>query len=414
MRLSFKRLVISVVIGTILLSYTYKRQRSAVQEYSSSSSKPVSMVSRSNNTAAATKYRDHKEENTLTKIINHKQQGHHNDVRLPWSIRRTRYLPNFYTQKHANETKHYSDSTIVYLHHNKAAGTTTKNCLISLATSTKRRIGTLLSSQGRTALDRSWKSQPNRLKAHIYMGGYAFGVCNYLTYKPCSYFTILRDPYERLISSYSYCRRARRDQICSALGANNVSIREWALHQGSFFFQQLLFDPAFCTSHFMKNRTLMAMGGIAHDIVGSDRIYAAPCWFRQKVIMHNALTNNQSEMLLNFCLENLERWFAVIGLVEEYDTSLALLQGVYNVPFKKCATGTAINKSNYLNLHPMEKTTKNDTNAARKETLKQLKLELQRDPLVSKALSADVRLYKKAQEIFERQKRTYRERFGQL
>ncbi len=336
------------------------------------------------------------------------------NVTIPWSIVRTHHLPNFYTQANVNDSMHYADSAVVYLHHNKAAGTTTKKCLTMIAPIAKRKIGTVLSSQGRTLLERARNTKPDRLRSDIYMGGYAFGVCNYLTrHKHCSYFTILRDPYERLISSYSYCRRARRDQICSALGANDVSIKEWALHQGSFFFQQLLFDPTFCTTHFMRHKTLTSMRDIRHDIIGADRLSSAPCWFRQKVIMHNALNANQTELLLQYCLENLEKWFAVIGLVEEYDMTLTLLEDVYKIPFRKCATGKAINKSDYLNLEQV-KGAHNVSSDAKQDSLKKLKLELQQDPAVTKALEADVRLYEKAREIFGRQTQIHRERSEQL
>ena len=356
-------------------------------------------------------FRFHKESLKIVNNIKQKQSVLPTiSSNLPWSIRRIHHLPNFYTQ--ANDTKPYRDSVIVYLHHNKAAGTTTKKCLSSIASSKKRKMGTLLSSQGRMVIERSKASPPQRFRsAQIFMGGYAFGICNQVTQKYCSYFTILRDPYERLISSYSYCKRARTDQICSALGANDVSITEWAQHQGSFLFQQLVFDPLFCTTHFLHNKNLSSLEGIPHSIIGANRIHSAPCWFRQKVVMHHVLNDSQSEALLNYCLENLENWFSMIGLVEEYDTSLTLLEDVYKLPFKKCATRKAKNKSNYLNLNVPNETETNVIPA--NETLKQLKLQLQRDPVVTKALAADIQLYERGKEIFEKQKMIYNERLSQ-
>lgn len=297
----------------------------------------------------------------------------------------------------------------MYLHHHKAAGTSTKNCLVTTAAANERKIGIMLSSHGRSILERSGHGIPHPLQADIFMGGYAFGICEGITDRPCSYFTILRDPYERLISSYSYCRRARTDQICSALGANDVSIAEWAQHQGSFFFQQLLFDPVVCSKNLLSNQTLFSLNGIQHDIAGRSKrtnpLGSAPCWFRQKVAMHNTVNKIQSEALLKYCLEHLENWFSVIGLVEEYDASLALLEGVYGLPFTKCASGTAVNKNDYLNLKLQSMA------ASAESTVSLLKRQLEQDPKVREALRFDIKLYQRAKQIFGEQKKAFAHMF---
>ncbi|XP_030839660.1 uncharacterized protein LOC115923345 [Strongylocentrotus purpuratus] len=38
-------------------------------------------------------------------------------------------------------------------------------------------------------------------------------------------------------------------------------------------------------------------------------------------------------------LYNLNKWFAVIGLVEEFDISLQLFEATFGLPFKKFFTG---------------------------------------------------------------------------
>ncbi|XP_072029017.1 uncharacterized protein [Amphiura filiformis] len=328
-----------------------------------------------------------------------------------WPIRRN-FRPNFYLTNSSsllnlsNRTSLAAENdVIIYMHHNKAAGSTTKDCIGKVAFSTGRHLGPVQDSMGRLNVHNLIGRFPDFKHEHnILMGGYAFGLCDEFN-ASCSYFTILREPYERTISSYSYCRRARSDQLCSALNAGKVSLREWALHQGSFLFRQLLFDPIFCR-HFYDHTAFSNLSKIPHEFARSKAGFTgAPCWFRQKVVFHHAFNQTQMDNVLQYALQNLENWFTVIGLVQEYDLSLAMLQEAYGLPFHTRCSGQKINVSDYKNMQT--DSAKRNTNGTRTDIVNENIRELMSDPEVRQVLEADVQLYERALEIFDQQKRTF-------
>ena len=332
---------------------------------------------------------------------------------LRWPFRRN-FRPNYFLTRNSsstasprNRTSISDNDVVIYMHHNKAAGSTTKDCLGKVAFSTGRHLGPVQDSMGRLNVHNLIGRFPDFKHEHnLFMGGYAFGLCDELN-TSCSYFTILREPYERTISSYSYCRRARSDQLCAALSAGKVSLRDWALHQGSFLFRQLLFDPIFCR-HFYDHTKYSNLSKVPHEFIRSKIGFGgAPCWFRQKVVLQHAFDKDGMDKLLQYALQNLEHWFTVIGLVHEYDLSLAMLQEAYGLPFHTRCSGQKINVSDYKNMQNDTSDTKVNTNGTRMDIVGDNIRELMGDPEVQQVLEADVKLYRRAVEIFEQQKRTF-------
>ncbi|XP_077988556.1 uncharacterized protein LOC144443058 [Glandiceps talaboti] len=318
---------------------------------------------------------------------------------FPWIVRH-KYLKNFYTRTD-NDTadEQYRDSRLVFLHHNKAAGTTVKTCLTSVAAKQALRIGPVMASNTRVGFQSSVASKKGRYQTtRIFMGGYSFGVCDDLeSDKPCSYFTFLRNPYERVISSFEYCKRARSDQLCSVLNANEVTINEWARHQGSFFFRQVLFKPEFCKKNYDHN---MDLDSEPHDSKWSIRNkLSVSCWFREKLILKNITSQTERDLISEYILKNLENWFAVIGIAEEYEFSMQLLEHTFGLPFIQHCGGM---KKNY---HEYQQTNKTDSKSS--TVVDKLKEQLMEDDTVNEALRYDLQIYKKATEIFEKQKQVY-------
>lgn len=302
-------------------------------------------------------------------------------------------LPNYFTMRDstAEDERRYRDGMLVYVHLNKAAGSTTKTCLSKVGH--KRSVAGAVVVLHDMARLRVQSKLENRSKYNILMGGYAFGICDAARDKNCSYFTILRDPYERLLSSFTYCRRAGMDQTCQGLSPWDVTLKEWAVHQGSYFFRQLLMKPWFCKPN--PQYAKLGLIGIPHS--KQTTFLHSPCWFREKVILNRSLTPAQMDSLLAYCVEHLEEWFSVIGITDQYDLTLAMLEEVYQIPFQKTCTGSEINVSNYQNLA-------DNKEVNRTETVLDWKRELQDDPKVYEALRGDIVIYEKAKEIFERQK----------
>ncbi|XP_006812425.1 uncharacterized protein LOC102801845 [Saccoglossus kowalevskii] len=329
------------------------------------------------------------------------------EKKFPWVIRQ-KYLVNYYiyiARTLNAEHERYKSASLVFLHHNKAAGTTVKTCLSVLASAETLRVGPVMASQTRVSFHTSEVRRNRYANSRIFMGGYSFGVCDELnlTDRSCSYFTFLRDPYERIISSYEYCKRARSDQLCSALNANEVTLKQWAKHQGNFFFRQLLFEPGFCQRHY---DSFIDIDSELHDDKWSSRNKGSlSCWFREKLILQNLTTITDRKLLLWYALDKLTSWFAVIGLAEEYELSMQLLEGAYGLPFNKMCGRM---KRNY-NLYQQS----NETDSTKTQTVMEMKNELMADNDVKETLYYDLQIYEKAKDIFRQQKESYFELHGE-
>ncbi|XP_071854930.1 uncharacterized protein [Apostichopus japonicus] len=301
-------------------------------------------------------------------------------------------LPNYFLYAESmNKTRHqYGDTVVTYLHHNKAAGSSVKDCLGKVSRAQRARIS-LMDSNGRSAAATRLKQRGNAFK--FYMGGYSFGVCEQLSPQTCSYFTFVRDPYERVISSYSYCRRAAGDQLCQPGDPWAMTMKEWVLFQGSFLFRQILFRPEFCRLPRPK----------LTDKMRNAR--GIPCWYKEKLHLKDSLNDTMMEDLLDYVLLNLDKWFAVIGVTDEYDTSLAMLEEAYGIPFHSKCSGKRINVSDYKNVE-VKGSAANETE--HDVFVKTTKAELMADEEVRLALRADIKIYEQAKLIFERQREKYK------
>ncbi|XP_041470842.1 uncharacterized protein LOC121420320 [Lytechinus variegatus] len=299
-------------------------------------------------------------------------------------------LPNYFTMRdNVTNERRYADGILVYMHLNKAAGTTTKTCLSMMSKTRPNPKPVVTVSEARARIQTDIKN--GKLKYDILMGDYSFGICDAVGNKSCSYFTILRDPYERLLSSFSYCKRAK-DQLCEGLNPWEADLKRWAVHQGSYFFRQLLMKPWFCGAN--PEYAKQGLDGIPHS---KGRTFSnTPCWFRQKVILKRALTSGQMDILLQYCVEHLEEWFTMIGLTEQYDLTLRMLEKVYHLPFQKTCGRSQLNKSDYRNVARSRRISKEKSVVEWKRNLKE-------DPEVYEALRADIVIYEKAKEIFKRQ-----------
>ncbi|XP_022104516.1 uncharacterized protein LOC110986706 [Acanthaster planci] len=330
---------------------------------------------------------------------------------FPWP-RREKLMPNYLLNLNgAEEVKSTSlnNDVLIFLHHNKAAGTTAKECLRQVVKATDRELGHVLSSEGRLGLLSNLRKLHRRGKRRpdTYFGGYAFGACDELQ-QPCSYFTVLRDPYTRTLSSHSYCKKARTDQLCTALHAEKTTLREWALHQGSFFFRQLVFHPEFCSDK-TKWIPFVDLKGEPHEFEGSKSLEDATCWFRQKLIMSLTLNRTEHDALLQYCLDNLEHWFKVIMLVDEFDLSLAMMELAYKLPFHELCSGSHVNIGSYekhgnsTNIKLKSNITSPNSSLLNDSIANQIR-DLKADPTVQDVLRADMMIYQKGLEIFEKQK----------
>ncbi|XP_077866771.1 uncharacterized protein LOC144355255 [Saccoglossus kowalevskii] len=294
-----------------------------------------------------------------------------------------RILPNFYTSRdYQNDRRwppddHYRNGSIVYLHHHKAAGSTVRTCISNMKPSISLKT---VSHESYSQIFQSLKSNDSFV-FDMYVGGYTYGICDYISNRrPCSYFTVLRHPFDRVISAYEYCKRYTQDHICWGKSAKTMSLKDWVNFHSSFFFYQLLFQSEFC-----ENKGYY----VARQLSNSGRLL--PCWYVQRLIIDSKTSNDVKTFLLDYILDHLEQMFAVIGLVEQFETSLRLLEDVYDLPFVWC--------------HSMK--LKDSSLEDKRSTVWTMKRQLETDLEITNILYYDLEIYKRSQKIFEKQKRVF-------
>ncbi|XP_070561607.1 uncharacterized protein [Ptychodera flava] len=316
----------------------------------------------------------------------------------PWLIR-PNCLPNYFTRttnqavgEHwpLDETYRYANCTIVFLHILKSGGTTTKMCFVESMHEVGRKKPKLIYAQNAAQLFISYLNGREEYVRSTYMGDHTFSICDFIS-GPCAYFTVIRDPLERVISSYNFCRTSDQTQ-CVMRNISQMTLNDWAVHQGSFFFRQLLANPEFFTDKYSDEIVdkLRGQGDPPSKLI-------AP-WWRNKLILDHLMDDHQKEMVLAFVLDNLEKWFAVIGLTSEYDTSFHLFQQVFKLPFYTLCAGRQKNQKQY---HYEDE--RQDFKMTKDEIVGSLKTKLSSDPDVMRALYFDIQIYKKAKDIFRKQ-----------
>jgi hypothetical protein len=160
-------------------------------------------------------------------------------------------LPNYFIRGDNTSRPKYRNGTAVFMHHHKAGGTTMKSCLNAIIGKNPRNNGgrqhrfiETLHLDKRLTWSYNW-NQSQRLMYDFISGGHVMGICNDLdpAIRPCSYFTMLRDPIEREVTSYFYCQVDDWDALCSSrrLHTRRTNIKQWALHQRSYLFTQLTY-----------------------------------------------------------------------------------------------------------------------------------------------------------------------------
>ena len=247
---------------------------------------------------------------------------------IPHSEKCHNCLPNYFIRADESDKSKYRRGTVGFLHHLKSGGTTIYSCLRKLLSTpytwngktVKRRMNRVFIQNFLFPKRMSWKklNETSRLAYHFLGGIAVMGLCDDIqidrTPPPCSYsyFTVLRDPIDRAVATYFYCKVRPSDMLCAThkLKATQSNITEWALHQRSFLFTQLTLDRQFCARFSISEQK------------------SVPCWYRQRIAMEQANLDTK----LHFILEDMTDTFAVIGMLDHLKESLSMFE---TVRFKK-------------------------------------------------------------------------------
>ena len=146
-----------------------------------------------------------------------------------------------------------------------------------------------------TEMSEAQRSNIRVLRAHGFFGMHKF------FRPPVIYFTMLRDPVDRIISHYYYVRRSSSHRFHDTVTSQNMSLKDYVCHG---------------TSKELDNGQVRVIAG--HE--ANERFDFGQC----------------SKELLEMAKRNLENHFAIVGLTERFDETLILLRrslGWRRVPF---------------------------------------------------------------------------------
>ncbi|XP_006811787.1 uncharacterized protein LOC102808508 [Saccoglossus kowalevskii] len=118
-----------------------------------------------------------------------------------------------------------------------------------------------------------------------------------------------------------------KDAVCKVADARRHTIHEWVSIIGNAMYFQFLHNSTFCSSSYytkaIEQQWIKNVGMIRHVEI------PMPCWYKQRVVIEDILSEDEMNRHLHVIIANLENWFSVIGLSEKYDLTLQMLEAAY-------------------------------------------------------------------------------------
>lgn len=294
--------------------------------------------------------------------------------------------------------------------------------------------------------------------ASMLVGDYAMGICKVVSAdRPCAYYTMLREPRQRIASSYLHCQYEPDDQLCMThvLDARDATFVQWVGHQGNYLLRQLLFDISMSLSieeqytmyiQYLKHQQQLQklgksgawmdpdsgsndskrQGGVDIDSTRSQESLLLPAGQAKSAsqpqagaaaltaVEEKALAYKPNMMWLleqqrmkpvgdvdaEMIVESLESLFAVIGIVEKFNESLAMYEQAFGLPYVEAAQHTSREQAaQQMHIHVGEDI------STRKQMQEGLVRQFVDNPDLDKLIEWDLKLYEKALEIFGKQEK---------
>lgn len=302
----------------------------------------------------------------------------------------------------------------IFLHQNKAGGATVRNLLMNHSARHNLTLGISDGWDWSQWLQRrperrvlAWsKSMPGKYffiarppdeLPPIFMGDSVLGSPQLSSHcglrGNCTLVTMFRDPVDRLVSSYMYCRNpdVPGDVLCltHVCNARRHSLAEWAEHWGRFGLWQL--------TRSADDVSAWCRGGEANHTCCSKRsprrgVRQLGIWQIQK-----RFWTAQSHLRVRDVAEavgrSIEGMFTAVGLFENYSRSVELMGAAMGVPLHR-----------YLRRYAAQMTnTHGRRNARQAEEKLRLLRQARSDARIRAALAEDAVIYQAAKAVFERQ-----------
>ena len=241
----------------------------------------------------------------------------------------------------------------------------------------------------------------------VVMGDYNFGVCAVMSPRPCFYMTVLRDPRRRLVSSYLYCQDKHRqnDQLCMSqlMSADSATLEQWAHHQGNYLARQLSFElEGFVPPPRVQVNRYQEWLGLESSPSQPMNILLL-----QEHERGGPLGGRPTDAQIASMVSELERIFAVIGLLERYEESLKLfnvLLGTPGTPAAAPSGGGAEDPPRTRADRPRAEHKRDGEDMDRRRARQdELVRQLEQNPAWLEPIKGDLSLYEEAKRIFELQ-----------
>ena len=331
--------------------------------------------------------------------VRHEQEKRHVVLstvhsRFPW-LERNNALPNYFLRSRKRSPE-ASDavrrSTVVFLRQPTAARNVLNSCLERFANGSRQyEAGKTSDANDRLGTALSAKHFQNKLSS--------FDLCPNKG-MPCSYISTFYDPFLSSVSLYKYCRTmaagADDNTMCATMDATRVTLRQWLLHHGSTTFQHLVSNPSLCSHRTKPN------GAASVD---------ASCWHLQKRELER-LSPGDRGYLLDYVIDNLEKWFFFIALEDDMEISAKLFEKAFKRRISGCAFTKDTETTTGMDNRTHQK--RHNGNSVRDEVENDVDKDMEdseNDPeyliddySVVMALGADQKIYRRAKEIFRIQK----------
>eukprot|EP00904_Undaria_pinnatifida_P001049 jgi/Undpi1/10945/HiC_scaffold_3.g01471.m1 len=171
-------------------------------------------------------------------------------------------------------------------------------------------------------------------------GGYAEALRHSSAFdQECQWFTVFRHPISRMVSAYYYCKTSPHDQTCGSIIVNaaHVDLMTFAKHWGNFALRQfsLSFISIDDVMEFSRTDGITAMLPEADNELGET-----PGWYFVKLYLDDQSRQSNSQPIPDAALyamlqpvEDLLRdKYSVVGLLEEFNTTLSLFNTALDMP----------------------------------------------------------------------------------
>ncbi|OWF39538.1 uncharacterized protein LOC110464920 [Mizuhopecten yessoensis] len=318
--------------------------------------------------------------------------------KVPWLQKDfNKFLPNIYLRKSTKPT--IRDSAIVFLQQEFAsADKLLHTCLSNISYDKDLPMSPVMHVQNRLLWNAGTKDSlafKERIKVH--RGPYSFGACDKINVK-CAHFIMVHDPFELAMSSYEFCKADPYHEKCTAFQSKSVSLREWILLQKGALFYQLLFSPEMCSQD--KSRQLKYLQKSQLNSTIHDQDQRNPCWYRQKLLLGQALSDTDIGHITDFIVNHLSDWFAVIGLGADVDSSLEMFEKAFELPFTKCLKSDSGNDLNNNNSYNRASHTESEEDEPSDDYDDDDTLDLRDDFRIQEAMLPDLKIYKEARRLF--------------